>query len=273
MILPPYFAKLAARGQASIALIPQREPRDVKRPGPRGTKRTGRSATYRSQPWTPETGRHETLRPTPSPRRRAPEQTPVSTVLAHIIITSHTTLLLADLLDQTPETLRLVRATGVKTRAEFANEWMRHHDNDWPALTEELCPRCSGTALLDDNEECPDCEYGAILIESTPPDDVILDRFKARHGNRLVHAVTFQLDRTDHLRLLSPAAKPRGDDLGYTENPSNALDGNADPGEAVPLSYQANLSKLAHELHEQARRAQSGKANRNLARAAKRRAA
>lgn len=77
-------------------------------------------------------------------------------------------------------------------------------------------------------------------------------RFKARHGLMLVHVVRFQIDRTEHVRLLSPASRPRGDELGYTENPSNAL---KDAGEAVPVAYQTLISREASARDDRLRRA------------------
>jgi hypothetical protein len=253
VILPPHFAKLAARGRATLALIPVREPRDVKRTGPRGTARTGRSATYTTRPWAPETGRHEPLRPTPL-RRREDDKTkhePVA-ALCDIRIISHHTMLLAELTDETPGMLELVRAAGEKTRAGFAHEWMRHYDqrHGWPPLTEALCPRCDGHAIIKDGAECPDCDTGVILVEERPDDTTILAMFKRRHGHRLVHVVRFEIDQTIQPRFLSPSSRPRGDEHGYTGTPAMAL---TDAGEAVPAAFQDSLSRDASERDARAR--------------------
>lgn len=247
MILPAPMAKRAAHGQATIGLVPLLESRTITRPN---------RTTYESKPWTPKTGRPEPLRAyiertyeDSGKRHRA------LTVLASIVILDHGTMLLAALTDKTTEMLALARACGYKTRADLAGEWMRHYDRrqDWPPMTEALCPRCDGTTELAGGVECPDCDLGVLLVEETPGEEETLARFKARHGNTLVHVVEFTLDKTEHLRLLSPAGRPRGDELGYTENTTHAMQ---DAGEAVPAAYQAALAKEAGE-RDAAKRAET----------------
>lgn len=258
MILPAHMAKQAANGQATIGLVPVRTPRTVTRTN--GT-------TYQAQPWHPTTGRHEALRASANGK---------TATLTSIVIGEHHTMLLAALLDEDREMFTLTRACGFKTRADLAREWMRHYDkrHDWPPRRLANCPGCDGTGVLDPEGveaghvefvECPGCDMGAIYVEDTPTDAETLTRFKARHGDTLVHVVRFTLDKTEHLRLLSPAGRPRGDELGYTENPTHALE---DAGEAVPAAYQAALSKEAGDrdakLRAETIRRETAKINQSL---------
>lgn len=274
MILPPHFAKLAARGQASVALVPVRSSREARRKN--GT-------TYTAHPWAPTPGNreplqtpvppvtdlcpncHVELRPSPTRRRQegAPpwmwcwrcgrHETPTTRTqtLGEIVIHSGYVMPLGRLLEDRPEMLNLVRATGHKTRAEYADAWLRATSKTWPPKQTVLHARCEGTGIVDPDEltVCPDCDMGETTIDATPTDSETLARFR-RRGRRIVHVVTFELDTSTHLRLLSPAGKPRGDDHGYTDNPSDAMSGSSDPGEAVPLRVQDEYSKDAAEKNK-----------------------
>lgn len=247
MILPAAFAKRAAAGRATVAFVPIRHQRWARRTGPRGSARLGRSARYRAQPWTPQAGRQEPL------LSRTARQTKR---LADIIITSHDELWLSQLLYDQRDMLALVRATGCRTRAEFADLWMRNYDREWPILTEELCPLCGGTTKLEDGFDCDECDpYGVILVEDPQDDDVILDRFRTVHGDTEVHVIHFELDQDANTRFLLPSGDMRGDDSGYIdatiEGPTTDI---LDAGSSVPLAFQLEISRKASERDEQLRR-------------------
>lgn len=283
MILPAYFADLAAKGKATVGLVPIAESRKVIRGGKVGWKvpRPGKGTDYDTVPWTPREGSHETLRT----GRRA---------IADIVIGPSRKIHLADLLEDDTDTLALVRATGCKTRTELAREWMRHTDKNWPPTVEDLCTRCAGHNTMTvewtnpitnvtyvTTMDCPHCdEVGTVRVPSFPTGHEILKRFRRKYGHRQVYLVHFALDGVEHHRLLSPAGRPRGDDLGYTENPSDAIE---DAGEAVPVTYQAQISKdaAASLQTERDRKIKAGeladldstRLARNAARAARHRAA
>lgn len=248
MILPAAFAKLAGRGRATVAFVPVRSARWARRGGPRGRRRLGRSARYRSQPWAPQTGRQEPL------LARTARST---THVADIVLGEHAEIWLSQLLYDSPDMLALVRATGCKTRAAFADLWMRHYDREWPILTEELCPVCEGHKQLEDGFECEECDpVGVILVEDPQDDDVILEYFKTRHGDTEVHVVHFELDLDATTRFLLPSGDLRGDDSGYIastiEGPTTDI---LDAGASIPLSFQRQISRDAEEANEKLRRA------------------
>lgn len=144
-----------------------------------------------------------------------------------------------DVVDQklTDITLEQARAEGHRTRADFADHWMRRHDKTWPLLEEEMCPVCEGTTRLDNGEPCDGgCdEVGTILVEAYLGTERTLEIFKLRHAHRYVWVVTFEL--AQHLYL------HRKTDGGYTADPREAL---LDAGEVLdpPSPDWAKRSEL-----------------------------
>lgn len=115
------------------------------------------------------------------------------------------------------------RAEGWRTRGQFAAAWMLRHDPDWPLLEEAPCPECDGFAEIEGERCDAGCdEVGIMMIEVDLTDDEILAVFHARHKERWVWAVTFEL--AQHLYLHKKT------DGGYTANPADAL---LDAGEVL----------------------------------------
>lgn len=106
-------------------------------------------------------------------------------------------------------TFSAAAAEGFRTTSEFKAYWVRTHDAGW------VC-----------GSEYP--EHDEYLTEIA-----LVERFDRRHADRMVWAVTFEVDKSHRQRLLAPAARPRGDELGYTGSPAHAMRGTADAGAAV----------------------------------------
>lgn len=111
-------------------------------------------------------------------------------------------------------------AEGFRTTQDFKAYWVRLHDPAW----------VSGS-------EYP--EHGEYL-----PDTVLADRFDRAHAPNRVWAIQFTLDTTHRPRLLTPATRPRGDELGYTENLGAAM---RDAGEAIDPALLEHYTRDAHE--------------------------
>lgn len=232
MILPVALARAASQGRITIAFIPVGKSRSVK-----ATTRNKNVYRYESQPWAPQTSRPEPL------QARVGTKMPT---IGHIQITTHTQGTLTWLLEPTEEALRLARAAGFKTRASMADHWMCQHDRDWPPTIEELCPRCEGEAVLPDGEDCPNCELGVIDIPADVDDKDVLARFEA-FADTSVYIVRFQPINDERPRFLSRAARPRGDDQGYTIG-SDPLDA----GDTVPTEIQQGFVLDARENRRKA---------------------
>lgn len=114
-------------------------------------------------------------------------------------------------------------AEGFRTTNEFKAHWVRAHDAGWVA-----------------GSEYP--EHDEFL-----PELVLVDRFDRRHADRIVWAVTFEIDRSHRHRLLAPAGRPRGDELGYTSSPAHAMRGTADAGAALDPAILDFYAEDAHE--------------------------
>lgn len=205
-----------------------------------GKTKNGSRYEYTTKPWRPRIGQREAVQP--GPGRDA---------IGYVVVTGYRQEPLGEILTDIPAALLDVRQEGFKTRAEFADHWMRQHDPDWPPLEEELCPACEGHAAVDQSGRpdpeggfpCLECELGVIFVPSTPDPDDTLERFRQRHADTLVWVIEFKPER-DTPRLLSPADRPRGDDIGYTTSVAGAM---PDEPEAVDEVTQARLTRQVRE--------------------------
>lgn len=248
MILPVQLARAAAQGRITLALIPIGKPRTVTR----RTKNKNR-VRYTSQPWKPKPGHREPLLARVGGKNAGTGR--------HIIITNTRETDLRWLLEPTDDTLKLVRAAGFKTRAELANHWMTQHDRDWPPLEEALCDQCEGFGEKD-GEPCdnPECDLGVVFIPATIPDEGVLLRFEAFADTR-VHLVHFGVDGSEATEYLSPAGRPRGDDLGHTQT----YDG-IDAGGLVDRRSQTGFVEDARKNRRKAINIESENERKELAR-------
>lgn len=183
-------------------------------------------------------------------------------------------------------TLEDAIAEGFRTRAAFADYWMRLHDPAWPVMTKVDCPhcdeehvverwcaRCNGSGKLSAPEmltgpasvdrpcptcaatgrvwvECPDCDLGVATVEAAASDEEILGRFNARHARRYVWVLTFVLESEVRPRFLSVG-------LGYTGSVANALPGEppaVDAWTQQRITERAGMTSGQWLAHEQARR-------------------
>lgn len=237
MILPIQQARAAAQGRITVAFIPIGRSKTVKRA-------KGRPA-YESQPWTPKVGEPDVI------RARGWDDS------AYVEITAAEKTTMRWVLDPTPHTIKLARAAGFKTRAELADSWMRHHDRHWPRLEAALCPKCNGWGSVNDEPcEHEGCDVGEVMVPATVEDSEILLRFEG-FADTNVYAVTFHAIADDRPRFLSRAARPRGDDLGYTL----AADP-LDAGPTVPEAFQRKISKEPSERDQKLREARRDEAHR-----------
>jgi hypothetical protein len=110
---------------------------------------------------------------------------------ARIIVTAVERQRLGDI------TFAEARAEGFRTTDEFKQAWVRIHDREW--LERELVDRAE------------------IFGDDAVP-FILRARFEQRHADRLVWAITFELDR-ESPRLLAPAT----DDEDYTSQSARAL--------------------------------------------------
>ncbi len=111
------------------------------------------------------------------------------------------------------------RAEGYRTREEWKAAWIRRHDRAWV-----------------DRQTSYD-DHGEVLIE--PADELLFERFDARHAERAVWALFFELDRGHVPRLLH-----RQSERGYTTNPRDAV---PDEPEAVDAATLTRYAKKARE--------------------------
>jgi uncharacterized protein YhfF len=160
----------------------------------------------------------------------------------HILLTDVRRETLGDI------TLEDAIAEGFRTRAEFASYWMTLHDpKHWPPTHDVICPHCDPdeNVIWDQDLKtfiaCPHCDLGTITVPAEVSDDIILDRFTARHGHKRVWVLSFILDPQERPRLLA-----RGG--GYTTMSKQAL---FDEPEAVDINTQARITQHAGMLTEQ----------------------
>lgn len=134
------------------------------------------------------------------------------------------------------------RALGHRTRADMARDLLERLDPDWPPLEAAICETCEGFAEVD-GDPCPDagCDFGEVQVPATVTDDVVLERFRSRHGAQEMWAVRFDL-APDGLRFLSDAviAGRQGD---YVETSARGLRGEP------PAVDELTQRRLTHEAH------------------------
>lgn len=106
-------------------------------------------------------------------------------------------------------------AEGFKTRADFMDYWMRLYDQGYTKAHEDR-----------------------------PDDALILERFSERHSLIPVWVITFCLDTRERPVFLTPAARPHGSELGYTENRHHAMPG--EPEALPPSKRQLDTSREIH---------------------------
>lgn len=177
------------------------------------------NTTYISQPFKPEVGATMTLREPPPPRHHEDTRVPV-----RITITEAREQLLGEL--SFPDVI----AEGHSTTSGFQVWWVSVHDRPWIARR------------LQDNN-------------STVPDDMVIDRFHARHADTLVWAIRFEIDRSDRPRILVAAGRRYGDERGYSETTTGAVIGGYDEkGQPFPEAVGVEdvwLSRYAKEARDE----------------------
>lgn len=112
---------------------------------------------------------------------------------------------------------------------------MLQHNPHWPPTQD--CDRCDGEGTTDcdqcwedrehgpfrvhelDAHPCPHCDHGRVPADLD--DQHTLHVFDQEHAHTQVWVIEFKLAAV--VRLLTPAARPAGSELGYTSNPANAL--------------------------------------------------
>lgn len=124
------------------------------------------------------------------------------------------------------------KAMGYRNTATFKAAWVQQHDKQWAGKTD-------------------------------PSEMMLLERFAARHANRLVTVVVFEL-AVDIPRFLASPGPNQGD---YTEQRHRAID----DLECIDRATQARFSKQAEEFWverfvERAERVESDKARRKAER-------
>jgi hypothetical protein len=151
---------------------------------------------------------------------------------------------------------------------QMCDEWMRYHDARWPEYYADPCDPCDRTGIVDvasggfpgpspEERVCGDCGgAGWLYTEAESTERQILDRFEKRHADRPVYAVVVSVDHVEHPRILTPAGRPRGDELGYT----TASDDLLEAGEAIPLSVQKAYSDSARKFWDELRKQRAERA-------------
>jgi hypothetical protein len=146
---------------------------------------------------------------------------------------------------------------------QMCDEWMRRYDKGWPPVLAEPCTDCDQTGEVDvesggwpgpspDDLVCAGCGgAGWLYIEDDITDRQIIDRFEKRHADRSVYAIIVTVDHVEQPRNLTPASRPRGDDLGYTTAAWDELDA----GAAIPVADQNRYSKQASARDDELRKA------------------
>lgn len=138
-----------------------------------------------------------------------------------------------------------VRSLGFRTQAEMAGDWMDRHDSQWPLQEEAICETCEGHAVMDDGDDCPDCEFGVVQIDATIPDEQTLEIFRRRHGHKPVWVVSFDLPPEIPRHLAAHSER------GYTTRTFDAL---PHEQEAIDEVTQKRFSKRARATDEERER-------------------
>lgn len=122
------------------------------------------------------------------------------------------------------------RAEGFRTRADFADYWMRLHDQAWRDQWQD----------------------------EAPSEQEILQRFETTHAHKHVWVIHFQPVRDAAPRLLADPASGRGD---YTDNPARSL---RDEPEAVDETTLLQFGKDATARNEHLERDEFVKERRQI---------
>lgn len=189
-------------------------------------KSTGRS-TVLVQPFNPREGDRF-----PVQQRVTREGNLSAETHGHVILTSACQEFAGNL------TFDDARAMGYRTTSEAMEAWLCDNDPGWLA-EEPACQICGGPGLTDDGF-CVTCGC----------DDQPRARFTAKHSDRLVWVLRFELDSTHVPRLLAALPADEGAlDGDYVVSPSRAM---ADEPEALSESdFEKHVSKRAGMSHEQ----------------------
>lgn len=126
-----------------------------------------------------------------------------------------------------------VKAEGHATVAGFARAWMRIYDSSWPPTEEQLCSKCGGHA-------CDRCDLGVVDVEVDLEDKLVLEIFEARHADRHVWVVAFELDR----RLMLHRNVHRG----YTHDPKMAAKGEPEVIDPAALEAYTEQARRTYEV-------------------------
>lgn len=180
-------------GRVTQYRVVVREPRPVKRPGPRGTVRTGKSAVRWSYPSEPRVGRVFAI----SQTSRDGDGRRYTVRVASATITAVRREWLGQI------DFAGARAEGHRTTDDFRVAWVLRHDG--PAVR-----RAERWAL---------CVLGEDGLRSE-----LIARFHRHHAAHEVWVVSFRISEGRD-RFLAPGAS--GDERGYTMTPGLALDRDA----------------------------------------------
>lgn len=186
---------------------PVGEPREVKRPGPRGTQRTGKSAVRWAYPAEPKVGRVFTVQ-----REQRNHMGEVTRPAVHATITSVRREWLGSI------TFADARACGHRTTDDFKVAWVREHE------------RVVGEA------------WALHVLGEAGVRAELVARFTRHHAAREVWVVDFHLSGGRDQFL---AAGSRGGD--YTTTPARALDPDAPCVDALTVARYAKAAEARAE--------------------------
>jgi hypothetical protein len=224
MIFPPAIARAVLRGDVTQARRPHqdRDPyyRQTTRP-----KTNGRSRTL-VKPYRPTTGDRVPVQQRVTRNGRQTVET-----CGHIILTSVRIAPAGDL------TFTDARQMGYRTTTDAMAAWMIDHDSDWTVDPDTLgtCQACGGPGIHTDGY-CVTCGC----------DDQPHARFTAKHANRPVWVLQFQLDTQHVPRLLAASPSTESD---YVTSPALAL---PDEPEALTTDDHArHVQRNASMTHAQ----------------------
>jgi hypothetical protein len=176
----------------------------------RKLKSAGRSTTL-VRPYKPKPGDRF-----PVQQRAVKDGKPSAETQGHAIITSATQELAGDL------TFDDARQMGYRTTSDAMEAWLCDYDPGW-VCEEPVCHACGGPGLTEAGF-CVTCGC----------DDQPRARFIAKHADRLVWVIRFELDRSHESHLLAAVPAREGTEDGdYVSSPAQAMGGDADPGEAI----------------------------------------
>ncbi|MCU1500553.1 MAG: hypothetical protein JWM47_4506 [Acidimicrobiales bacterium] len=222
MRLTPKAVRAIERGAKTEHRVLITDPREARRPGPRGKGgqrivRTGVSATYTTSPFRPAIGDSLVVQP----ETIDPDTGETKLEQVRVVVTDVDRSTLGDI---TPAG---ALAEGHPTVAAFADHWMRQHTHTWPEKTEALCKNCDGTEKYIDHDgqevECLECELGVVMVDDTPTPEATLDHFDRKHAHHLVWVVSFELQVDVPLYLNKRAYLPPTTSLSEALEPVEIL--------------------------------------------------